>query len=284
MLRLARLARPRACPTRGPSSRLCSSLGPGRTSPCPPCATRPDAADCPRMSPALLPFYFPSSDPAQQRKQGYSHPPHPGQRETRPSRPLPPSPPPKSSAPAPTPLSHSHPRHASTAASPPAAAHEKGVAPGIPPPPSPMPRPLLSFSSSSTSPTSLSPTLSLRPKSYVAFPFIPFNVNPHVLALHQPYVPDFWSSSTPQNPELEVESPVMVVVGGEGTHLLSPTHNLLFSASDIVVPPLENGSLATSSPPNSATPGQGGVWDDIAEDIGLPPPQQIKQAFWKIFS
>lgn len=30
--------------------------------------------------------------------------------------------------------------------------------------------------------------------------------------------------------------------------------------------------------------GQGGLWDDIAEDLRLPPPKEMKKAFWNVFS
>ncbi|TFK42539.1 hypothetical protein BDQ12DRAFT_676385 [Crucibulum laeve] len=90
-----------------------------------------------------------------------------------------------------------------------------------------------------------------------------------------PYLPDFWDSSALKTPVPEVEEilPKMVVVGGAGTHHGGgPSHNL--SSAEEYVTPAESRK----------TPGQGGIWDDITEDIGIPAPKEIKSAIWKLFS
>ncbi|KAF9052840.1 hypothetical protein BJ165DRAFT_1443443 [Panaeolus papilionaceus] len=90
-----------------------------------------------------------------------------------------------------------------------------------------------------------------------------------------PYVPDFWGSSIPK-PESGTEEaiPQILVVAGSETHPSGgPAHN-----HRDVTAHLEQES--ESSAPTTS----GGLFDDMADDIGLPRPGQVKASFWKIFS
>ena len=61
--------------------------------------------------------------------------------------------------------------------------------------------------------------------------------------------------------------PKLLVVAGTGTHHGGgPSHNLL----DIS----ENSSATEES----------GLWDDMADDVGLPPTKDVKKAIWKLLS
>lgn len=99
------------------------------------------------------------------------------------------------------------------------------------------------------------------------------------LPVMQPYVPDFWASSIPTAPPVTEEPlPKLLVVAGADTHPGGgPSHNL----HD------ENASSVTEAVDTSVPkpkPGQGGLWDDVAEDIGIPYPKDLRKAFWKAFS
>ncbi|KAF9265415.1 hypothetical protein L218DRAFT_898061 [Marasmius fiardii PR-910] len=102
-----------------------------------------------------------------------------------------------------------------------------------------------------------------------------------------PYVPDFWSSSSKSAPVEEAVHgeevlPKMLVVAGAETHAAaSPSHNL-FDATETDSLPEEVPSSQRSAP--SPRTGKGGLFDDMAEDLGLPYPNQIKKSFWKFFS
>jgi len=102
------------------------------------------------------------------------------------------------------------------------------------------------------------------------------------IILLQPYVPDFWESSPAKQPEIsEPVLPKLLVVAGATTHHGGgPTHNLLDEAAF-------SETESTQSIPASAalkTPGQGGFWDDVAEDIGIPSPKDIKKTVFNFFS
>jgi hypothetical protein len=70
-------------------------------------------------------------------------------------------------------------------------------------------------------------------------------------------------------------------VAGAGTHHGGgPSHNLLDISSES-----ENGSLGSViSSSSSSSPEERGLWDDMADDIGLPPTKDVKNAIWKLFS
>lgn len=36
--------------------------------------------------------------------------------------------------------------------------------------------------------------------------------------------------------------------------------------------------------PETVPKGNGGLWDDVVEDLGLSPTRQLKDSFWKVFS
>lgn len=83
----------------------------------------------------------------------------------------------------------------------------------------------------------------------------------------QPYTPDFWSSQPDAKPVLEEPAmPKLLVVAGEETHIGGgPSSNLL----DATTIPAE----IQPTPP--APSRQGGFWQDVSEDIGLPPLKTI---------
>ena len=109
---------------------------------------------------------------------------------------------------------------------------------------------------------------------------------PNIFITLQPYVPDFWDSSIhgkAETPRSDSESlPKLLVVAGPDTHHAGgPSHNLL----------VENVHESLSGFPEDvdvASPsghlGQGGLWDDVAEDLGIPPPQQLKSTLRGLFN
>jgi hypothetical protein len=109
-----------------------------------------------------------------------------------------------------------------------------------------------------------------------------YNISDNVV-FWQPYVPDFWDSSVPvDNLRVEESLPKLLVVAGADTHPGGgPSHNLLDANlhHETVSSDVNNNITAAES----AT-GQGKVWDDIAEDVGLPYWRDIKAGFWKTFS
>jgi hypothetical protein len=71
------------------------------------------------------------------------------------------------------------------------------------------------------------------------------------------------------------------VVAGAGTHHGGgPSHNLL----DISSGPEYNSLGSVSTDASSSHPEEGGLWDDMADDVGLPPTKDVKKAIWKLFS
>ncbi|XP_006458085.1 hypothetical protein AGABI2DRAFT_183173 [Agaricus bisporus var. bisporus H97] len=99
-----------------------------------------------------------------------------------------------------------------------------------------------------------------------------------------PYVPDFWDSTTPEEKFASPEKvlPKIVVVGGLSTHPASgPLHNLDAVSEDETIdadatPPADKQSGSASAEP--------GLLEDITEDLGIPPPKELKQSLWKLFS
>ena len=94
--------------------------------------------------------------------------------------------------------------------------------------------------------------------------------------LRQPYVPDFWDSAKSIPDALITEVPKVVVVGGtETSHGSARPHTL----EDINVA-LESDSTQVSR----STERSDSFFDDIAEDLHLPPIKEIKSSLRKIFS
>ena len=94
----------------------------------------------------------------------------------------------------------------------------------------------------------------------------------------QPYVPDFWNS-TPLIAEVTKDEklPKLLVVAGADTHPGGgPSHNLLDLGSTS-----ENPEVAPVAPREQRSDN---FLDDILEDIGLPPRDELKTGLWKIFS
>ncbi|KAF8798062.1 hypothetical protein BYT27DRAFT_7203768 [Phlegmacium glaucopus] len=98
-----------------------------------------------------------------------------------------------------------------------------------------------------------------------------------------PYVPDFWDSSSPSVEPVSKETlPKLLVVAGAGTHHGGgPSHNLLDISSGS-----ENNSLGSviGEASSGSRSEEKGLWDDMADDIGLPPTNDVKNAFRKLFS
>lgn len=66
-----------------------------------------------------------------------------------------------------------------------------------------------------------------------------------------------------------------MVAGAETHHGGGPSHNLLDISSG-------SGGVITDS--SSSNPRGKGLWDDMADDVGLPPTKDVKKAIWKLFS
>ncbi|KAG6845317.1 hypothetical protein H0H87_010774, partial [Tephrocybe sp. NHM501043] len=72
----------------------------------------------------------------------------------------------------------------------------------------------------------------------------------------------------------------LLVVAGADTHLSGgPSHNLLDENA---------AALASPTPPPNPNPTTDadavpGLWGDIADDLGLPRPHEIKAAFQRLF-
>jgi len=85
-----------------------------------------------------------------------------------------------------------------------------------------------------------------------------------------PYTLDFWDSSTPEStpedvvPKMALVTPKMVVIAGKETY----------------------GDDTNSSDEVSSTVprGQGGILDDLAEDMGVPHLRDMKKSIFKFFS
>jgi hypothetical protein len=102
----------------------------------------------------------------------------------------------------------------------------------------------------------------------------------------QPFVPDFWDSTAfeKQPPPVDSEElPKVVVLGDESTYYGDgPTHNLESVHEDESVFVTTPGSTEDMHP--KKYPSEPGVMEDITQDLGLPPPKELKQSFWKFFS
>ncbi|KAG7092507.1 hypothetical protein E1B28_008858 [Marasmius oreades] len=101
-----------------------------------------------------------------------------------------------------------------------------------------------------------------------------------------PYVPDFWSSSSQAPAEVaegEENMPKLIVVAGTETHAAGGPSHMLLDALDEATPSAEETPSSQKTEP-SIQPGKGGLLDDMAEDLGLPYPNEIKKSFWKFFS
>jgi len=72
-------------------------------------------------------------------------------------------------------------------------------------------------------------------------------------------------------------------VAGAGTHHGGgPSHNLLDISSESG---LENNALGSVIAGSSGSRSEEkGLWDDMADDIGLPPTKDVKNAIRKLFS
>lgn len=97
-----------------------------------------------------------------------------------------------------------------------------------------------------------------------------------------PYVPDFWDSSVSVDDlQMEETLPKLLVVAGADTHPGGgPSHNLLDAN-------LDNETVSSDVKSNTTAPnptGQGNIWDDVTEDLGLPYLKEMKTGFWKLFS
>ncbi|ESK94562.1 nuclear protein hcc-1 [Moniliophthora roreri MCA 2997] len=100
-------------------------------------------------------------------------------------------------------------------------------------------------------------------------------------AVQIPYVPDLWTSSTkaeePEAVKGEEQLPKLLVIAGVETHQGGgPSHNLLDTTISEAAPSEE------AMPSNK--PGQGGLFDDMAEDLGLPHVEEMKKSLWKLLS
>ena len=74
--------------------------------------------------------------------------------------------------------------------------------------------------------------------------------------------------------QVEEPLPKLLVVAGADTHYVGgPSHNLEndFHADNLT-------TRATK-----VFKGQGKIWDDVAEDLGIPYPREIKSAIGKLF-
>ncbi|KAG5342785.1 hypothetical protein E4T56_gene19378 [Termitomyces sp. T112] len=132
-----------------------------------------------------------------------------------------------------------------------------GVSPGIPP---------VSESQPAQTQDFLNVTL---PDLWQPVPEIPVQI---------PYVPDFWDSSAQApRPAAEEPLPKLNVIAGADTHLSGgPSHNLHDENAAVLASP------QTPLAPKPTT--DDGILGDITDDLGLPRPQEIKAAFWKILS
>jgi hypothetical protein len=80
-----------------------------------------------------------------------------------------------------------------------------------------------------------------------------------LLTTLQPFVPDFWESSHPAKADEGRSGELLVVAAAETQFSASPTHKLVQDEEGI------RDGLETSSPK-----GQGGLLNDMAEDMGIP--------------
>jgi hypothetical protein len=67
-----------------------------------------------------------------------------------------------------------------------------------------------------------------------------------------------------------------VIAGAETHHGGGPSHNLLDISSGSLGSVIVDSSISRSK--------ERGLWDDMADDVGLPPTKDVKKAIWKLFS
>jgi len=92
----------------------------------------------------------------------------------------------------------------------------------------------------------------------------------------QPYVPDFWDSAEPIPDIPSMGVPIVVVVGGTET-----SHgSVLPHAPEDINMPLESDSTQVSQKAERSD----SFLDDVADDLHLPPIQEIKSSLLNIFS
>ncbi|KAG5645237.1 hypothetical protein DXG03_006654 [Asterophora parasitica] len=144
-------------------------------------------------------------------------------------------------------------RHMSAAAAP--AADSEGVAPGIPP--------------AAHTPATASNSLNINiPNLWQPVPEIPVQI---------PYVPDFWDSSATATRLQTDESPVLLVVAGADTHLSGgPSHKLVDENADLT-------SVGSPQAAHKREKVEGGIWDDVADDIGFARPKELQEALSRVF-
>ncbi|PPQ86890.1 hypothetical protein CVT25_012609 [Psilocybe cyanescens] len=96
-----------------------------------------------------------------------------------------------------------------------------------------------------------------------------------------PFLPDYWNSSkytAPIEAVKEETLPKLLIVAGAETHPGGgPSHNLL-DLNDV-----ESTEKADNSEKTPESKRSDGIFDDIAEDLGLPPVKDIKASLWKLF-
>ncbi|KAF9564605.1 hypothetical protein CPC08DRAFT_705146 [Agrocybe pediades] len=95
-----------------------------------------------------------------------------------------------------------------------------------------------------------------------------------------PFVPDFWDSSALEQPSGPKEEtlPKIVVVAGANTHRGGgPSHNFVDASED------GHQEQTSSTQATTASSRSGSLLDDIAEDLGLPPVQDIKSCLRRLF-
>ena len=94
----------------------------------------------------------------------------------------------------------------------------------------------------------------------------------------QPYLPDFWESSTPKKVLEEQPLPKLLVVGDvSARHGGGPTHNL--PEETIRSEPVSEGTTA-----EPYHPGMGGIVSDIAGDFGLASWGEIRRNWRRMLS
>ncbi|KAF9464743.1 hypothetical protein BDZ94DRAFT_1255804 [Collybia nuda] len=98
------------------------------------------------------------------------------------------------------------------------------------------------------------------------------------LPIQIPYVPDFWeSASMDRDPMNEEPLPKLLVVAGAETHPNGgPSHNLHDENAPTEIVKLADARISLK--------GGGGLWDDLVEDLGLPPTKKLRAVFLKTFS
>ncbi|KIM49073.1 hypothetical protein M413DRAFT_438238 [Hebeloma cylindrosporum] len=116
---------------------------------------------------------------------------------------------------------------------------------------------------------------SIASTSFLNLKLPDLSVPPHPVPPGQvPYVPDFWNSAPPRTDVPKDEQlPKLLVVAGAETHPAGgPSHNLL-----------DNG-ITSEKPEVAPQQNSHTLLDDISEDLGLPPVNELSARLRKIFS